>query len=163
MSAVKTGPRMLRTAVWERAGQMSVELAVLVPAIVAVALLGFNLARYVELCARFDRVSLDAVMSQGVSPSGSPEGLGGVDEVREAIVSAMGTSACEVSVSVEDASSGGSAVFDLGAGTTRFVCTMGYRPWPSSMSIAGVGYQVPAIMQHERSVVVDRYRAGVVT
>lgn len=147
----------------ERLGQMSVELAVLVPVIVAVALLGFNLARYVELCARFDRVSLDAVMAKGVSPAGSPEGLGGVEEVREAIQAAMGTTACEIEVSVEGASGEGSAVFDLAAGTTRFVCTMGYRPWPSSVGIAGVGYQVPAIMQHERTVVVDRYRAGVVT
>lgn len=147
----------------ERAGQMAVELAVLVPAIVVVALLGFNLARFTELCARFDRVSLDAVMSQGVSPSGSPERLAGVDDVREAIESAMGTSACEIEVSVEDGSGGGDALFDLAAGTTRFVCTMGYRPWPSSVGIAGVGYEMPAFLRHERSVVVDRFRAGVVT
>lgn len=40
---------------------------------------------------------------------------------------------------------------------------MRYRPWPATVSIAGVGYQAPALLSHERPVVVDRYRAGVVT
>ncbi|MCH3942361.1 MAG: pilus assembly protein [Atopobiaceae bacterium] len=55
-------------AVLEERGQMTVELAVVVPVVVVMALVVFDLMRFVALCARFDRVSLDAVVSQGISP-----------------------------------------------------------------------------------------------
>lgn len=143
---------------------MAVELAVLLPVLLAVALLGANLMRFAELCARFDRVSLDAVLAHGVSPTGPGQGLQGVEEVRSAIEDAMGEGTCEVSVRVDDRSGeGGSAVLDLAAGTVRYVCELGYRPWPASVAIAGVGYRAPALLRHERSIVVDRYRAAVVT
>lgn len=142
---------------------MAVELAVLVPVIVVVALVIWNVMRFSELCARFDRVAADAVVMHGVSPSGASGELLGVAEVRAAIEQAMGEASCEVTVSVEDVSGGeGRALIDLAAGTTRYVCKLGYRPWPGSFSIAGVGATLPELAHHERSVVVDRYRAGVV-
>lgn len=148
----------------EASGQMAVELALLVPVIVVVALVAVNLMRFAELCARFDRVSLDAVLAQGVSPEGGSEGMRGAEAVREALEAAMGDGSCEIEVSVADASgSGGGATFDLGAGTVRYVCVMRMRPWPSRAEVAGVGYQMPAMLRHEREFVVDRYRAGVVT
>ena len=143
---------------------MAVELAVLVPVIVAVALVVVNVLRFSELCARFDRVASDAVVMHGVSPAGTSGDLSGAEEVRAAIEAAMGDAACEVSVSVEAVSSGeGRALIDVAAGTSRYVCRLGYRPWPSSMSIAGVSASLPALAQHEKSVVVDRYRAAVVS
>lgn len=145
-------------------GQMTVELAVLVPVIVVVALAVVNLMSFSELCARFDRVAPDAVLAHGVSPSGAAEGLAGAEEVSGAIRAGLGTESCEVEVRIEDASRQGTgAMLDLAAGTVRYVCTMRYRPWPSTVSIAGVGYKAPALLAHERAVVVDRYRAGVVT
>ena len=44
----------------ESSGQMAVELAVLIPVIVACALVVVNVMRYAELCARFDRVGCGA-------------------------------------------------------------------------------------------------------
>ena len=52
-------------------GQMCVEMAVLLPVTLVIALAVLNLARYAELCARFDRVALDAVVACGASPSGA--------------------------------------------------------------------------------------------
>ena len=52
-------------------GQMTVELAAMLPVIIVVALIVYNLAKYAEVCSTFDRVSLDAAVSHGVSPSGS--------------------------------------------------------------------------------------------
>lgn len=148
----------------ESSGQMAVELAVLIPVIVVCALVVVNVMRYAELCARFDRVAPDAVLAHGVSPSGTTGSLAGVDEVRSAIERGMGPMACEVEVSVEDLMEGvDGALLDLSAGTTRFTCTLVFRPWPSSVSIAGVGYQVPASIRHERKIVVDRYRAAIIT
>lgn len=148
----------------ESSGQMAVELAVLIPVIVVCALVVVNVMRYAELCARFDRVAPDAVLAHGVSPSGTTSSLAGVDEVRSAIEHGMSPMVCEVEVSVEDLMEGASgALLDLSAGTTRFTCTLVFRPWPSSVSIAGVGYQVPASIRHEREIVVDRYRAAIIT
>ena len=157
-------PRAAIALARECSGQMAVELAVLVPIIVVVALLAFNLLRFAELCARFDRVSLDAVLMQGVSPVGEPEELGGVEEVREALAEAMGEARCEVDVRIDSALDAHEGLtFDLAAGTTRFVCELAYRPWPSAVEVAGVGYQAPALLRHERTIVVDRFRAAVIT
>lgn len=72
-----------------RSGQMAVELAVLVPVVLVVALVGVNLMEFMALCARFDRACLDAVVSHGVSPAGEQSQVGAVDEVREALSLAM--------------------------------------------------------------------------
>lgn len=164
-AALHMGARRRGNAVFrESSGQMTVELAVLIPVIVACALVVVNVMRYAELCARFDRVAPDAVLAHGVSPSGATSSLAGVDEVRSAIERGMSPMVCEVEVSVEDLMEGASgALLDLSAGTTRFTCTLVFRPWPSSVSIAGVGYQVPASIKHERTIVVDRYRAAIIT
>ena len=45
---------------------------------------------------------------------------------------------------------------------TDFVCTLSYHPWPSSFVIAGVSYDSPLVLRHSRSIVVDRFRSGVV-
>ena len=149
----------------EQLGQAAVEMAVLIPAIVVVALLAFNVMRYAELCARFDRVAPDAVLAHGVSPAGSSGELAGVDAVTEAIREGMGGASCEVEVAVEDLglSGSGKALLTLAAGTTRFTCTLSYTPWPSSVSIAGAGFQLPELAKHERTIVVDRWKAAIVT
>lgn len=151
-------------SVRDDAGQMAVELAVLVPVIVAVALVVANVLQFAELVSRFDRVAPDAVVLHGVSASGVSSELAGVAEVKSAIEQAMGEMPCEVAVRAEPISGDCSeARIDLAAGTTRFVCELGYRPWPSSVQIAGVGFELPAIVRHQRSFVVDRFRAAVVS
>ena len=42
-----------------QSGQMTVELAVLVPVVIMVALVVVNLMEFVDACAAFDRLSLD--------------------------------------------------------------------------------------------------------
>lgn len=142
---------------------MAVELAVLMPVLIAVALVSVNVMRFAEGCARFDRVAPDAVLTRGVSGSGSQGDLSQVSAVREAIEGAMGEVRCEVEVSVDEQGSESSgATFLLGPGLTRYVCVLKVAPWPSRVGIAGVGYEMPSFLRHERVVVVDRYRAAVV-
>lgn len=148
----------------ELCGQAAVEMALLIPVIVATALIAFNVMRFAELCARFDRVASDAVLAHGVSPAGGSNALAGVDAVKEAIEKGMGGMDCEVEVSAEDlGAADAGATFALAAGTFRFTCKLSYTPWPSSVSIAGVGFSLPAMATHERSVVVDRWKAAIVT
>ena len=147
----------------ETSGQMAVELALLVPVVVVVALCVVNLMHFTELCVRFDRVAPDAVLVHGSSPSGNSVTEVGTAEVQDAVEEAMGSGPFEVEVRVEGRTSpGGHATLDLAAGSVRYVCVLRYRPWPSSAQVAGVGYVAPAWLVHVRAVVVDRYRSAVV-
>lgn len=145
-------------------GQASVELAVMMPVILVVALLSYNLARYVALCATFDRVALDAVLTQGVAPSGAQTRIVATDEVRSCIEEALEVPRlCSVEVSAESMHDcGPTKKLFVSPLLTRFKCVLVLRPWPVSLSIAGVRYDLPLEMRHERTIVVDRYRPGVV-
>ena len=145
-------------------GQATVELAALMPIVIVVALTAYNLARYVALCATFDRVSYDAVIAQGVAPGGAQTRIAAAGEVGRCIESALDTPAtCSVEVSTEGVreSAEASGLF-LSPLLTRFRCTLVFRPWPSTFTIAGVAYASPLALRHERALVVDRYRPGVV-
>ena len=145
-------------------GQMAVELAVLMPVIIVVALVVYNLARFVSLCATFDRVSMDAVLCAGVAPSGAQTTVRGVEEVEQMLLEAMGNSdVCEVEVRAEQVGSGGgSALLSLAPALTSYTCSLTMRPWPSAFVLAGTRYDAPLVLRHERTLVVDRYRSGVV-
>ncbi len=134
------------------------------PVVLVVALASFNLARFVALCATFDRVSLDAIVSQGVSPAGAQTKLAAAGEVRACIQDALrDVRSCDVEVSVEPvgAAGGGRSLF-VSPLLTRFRCVLLFRPWPSSFVMGGVAYESPVVLRHERSMVVDRFRPGVV-
>lgn len=140
------------------------ELAVVMPVVLVVALMSYNLARYVALCATFDRVSFDAVVSQGVAPQGTQTRMAAAIAVRDCIEDALeAPRTCSVEVATESVrESGGGRRLTVSPLLTRFRCTLVFRPWPSSFSIAGVSGRFPLVLRHERSLVVDRYRPGVV-
>ena len=146
-------------------GQMAVEMAVLVPAGIVVALIVLNLCRFVEACATFDRVAMDAVVSQGVSPPGEQSALSSAGAVRSCIEQAMASSSCEVSVTVSGADvprGGGGLRFPVSPLLATYTCTLRYRPWPGSFVMAGIAFRPPVVLTHERRLVVDRFRPGVV-
>lgn len=145
-------------------GQMAMELAVLMPVVVVVALVVYNLARFVGYCATFDGVSLDAVLTQGVSPPGDQTELVAREAVRDAIARSMDAhGTCEVEVAAEPAwRGGGNASLTTSPLLTRFRCTLLFRPWPRSFALAGVAFDMPLALRHERTLVIDRFRSGVV-
>lgn len=146
-------------------GQMSVEFAALLPVMLVVALVGLNLMRYVELCSEFDQVALDAVVSQGVSPAGEQTVESAERQVRSCIEDAMGSGrsvSVEVTSTDEGRFGGSGENLTVVPSLTRFTCTLKITPWPGRLSIAGVEFVPPLRLVHERSIVVDRYRPGVV-
>lgn len=154
----------MRGIMADNRGQMAVELAVLMPVVVVVALVVYNLGRFTSLCASFDRISMDAVLSQGVAPSGSQTHLVAIDSVRSRIIESLDAGdSCDVDVSA-DRLGGDGLAGDLSVlpRLTRFTCTLTYRPWPSSFVLAGVEYDAPIALRHSRSLVVDRFSPGVV-
>lgn len=158
----------MRRGLWRRRaerGQMAVELAVVLPVCIVVALVAFNLCRFVEACATFDRVAPDAVIALGVSPAGEQSALSAAGQVRSAIQSALDMSSCEVSVQVFGAPqevAGSGLGFSVSPLLTTFTCTLRYRPWPGSFVMAGVVFSPPVALTHTRTLVVDRFRPGVV-
>ncbi|MEE8723893.1 MAG: hypothetical protein SOI23_03895 [Atopobiaceae bacterium] len=146
-------------------GQMAVELAVLLPVVIVVALIDYNLMRFVGACAAFDHVAFEQIVAQGVSPRGDAREPA-VDEIRVQIEQALQMKSCEVEVTAERmvASPGRSEglTFPISPLLTRFTCTLSYHPWPSSFVVAGVSFRAPFALVHSRALVVDRYRGGVV-
>ncbi|MDO4797307.1 MAG: hypothetical protein Q4A01_04710 [Coriobacteriales bacterium] len=144
-------------------GQMAVELAALAPVMIVVSLIVFNLSRFCMLCAMFDRVSLDAVVAHGISPSGQDAQITGVHDIQQCIEQALpAKGSCEVAVSAEEVSGEGAGRLSVMPALVRYRCRLSYAPWPSSFSIAGVSVNAPLVLWHERSLVVDRYKPGVV-
>ena len=157
--------RMVGASPARCSGQMSVEFAALLPVMLVVALVGLNLMRYVELCSEFDQVALDAVISQGVSPSGEQTVESAERQVRSCIEEAMGSErgvSVEVTSAEEGRFGGAGENLTVVPSLTRFTCTLKVTPWPGRFSIAGMEFVPPLRLVHERSVVVDRYRPGVV-
>lgn len=143
---------------------MVVEMAVMMPVAIVVALVAYNLLCFVEACAAFDQAALDAIVSQGVSPSGEQTQAAAVGAVRSALSDALGREGtCEVEVRAEQVSGeGSSASFAISPLLTRYVCTLVYHPWPRLVSLPGITFEAPVALRHERELVVDRYRPGVV-
>lgn len=144
------------------AGQMTVELAVTIPVVLVVALLVYNLGRFVQLCAAFDQVSLDAIVSQGVSPPGDQTSLSATEAIRTAVADALPGEDFDIGVAAAGPSGDDGTTFTMSPSLTRYTCTLEYRPWPSSFVIAGVPFEAPIRLRHERTLVVDRFKSGVV-
>lgn len=137
-------------------GQMVVEMAVVTPVMIAMAIVVLNLMWFIEASARFDRVAPDAVLAMAVSPEGGIDGSGGNWAVCQAIeVSVESYSAWELA---EPDGIG----FSFAPHLTRYVCTLTYHPWPSGFSVAGFDASIPVELTHQSMLVVDRYRSGVI-
>ena len=147
-----------------QSGQMAVELAVLVPVVMVVALIVVNLMEFVDACAAFDRLSLDEVIAEGVSPSGEQSVAASVAAVEGALRASLGREgSCDVEVRAERVSpEEGESLLSVAPLLTRYTCTLVFRPWPRELRLPGVMYAAPLELRHERTLVIDRYRPGVV-
>lgn len=161
------GARVARSAttlLGGRGGQMTVELAVLTPVVIVVALTIVNLMGFVEACAAFDQAAPDAVVAHGVAPAGEQDETRAAAEVRSAIEELLGREGrCEVEVRAEAVSVGSTSTgLVMSPLLTRYVCTLTYHPWPRLLRMPGVTYEAPLALRHECELVVDRFRPGVV-
>lgn len=82
-------------------GQMTVELCVVLPVAIVIAVMAVNALAFFGECAEFDRLARNAVRAQASSPSyeeGSSESAALVEESLDSVFSDANLS-CEVSVS----------------------------------------------------------------
>lgn len=149
----------------EERAQATVEMAVVTPVLLVLALIVYNVMVFASAVARFDRVVSDIVLAHAVAPEGEGDesSIDASATVQAQILNAMEGYDLQIEVS----SGQGAATSDGGllslSGTFRtYTCTMHYEPWPSSLSIAGLSLGAPAQLSHERTVTIDPWRPGVV-
>lgn len=160
------GMPRLRSALADESAQATVEMVAVVPVLLVLALIAFNLMRFTAATARFDRVAPDIVLAHGVSTQGSDgAGLddGGVESIRSELERAMDGQGVGIEVSYADRAGdhSGDGVLSLAGALRTYSCTMEYEPWPSGLSVAGVSMGAPAMLRHVREVTVDPWRPGV--
>ena len=155
----------IRMRLREERAQAKVEMAVVAPVLLALALIVYNVMVFAGAVARFDRVVPDIVLAHAVAPEGEGD-KSSVDasvRVQSEIQAAMQGYNLQVEVSSEQSSASSDGGLLSLSGTFRtYACVMYYEPWPRLLSIAGVSLGTPAKLSHERAVTVDPCRPGVV-
>ena len=146
-------------------GQMAVEMAVVLPILLAVAGIAINLMVYLGDCARFDRVAAEAVRIQAASPGYSNySSTSRAQEVQKQIELAFATSDhLTITVTVHEGTTDGSTDGDrvtlsLVPRLETYTCTLSYRPWGFGKSFFGIEFSG---ISHTRQYVIDPYRPGV--
>ncbi len=180
----------MRAMLAEDRAQATVEMAVVTPVMIVLALIVYNVMVFASASARFDRVAPDIVLAHGVSAGGDGGAPGEAGDptaaIKRELTGAM--EGYEVSIEVEaadgdaaDAGKGdgepaGERAGDAAPGATggaggllsmvgalrTYRCILRYEPWPRIGSIAGVAFGAPPRLTHERLVTVDPWRPGVV-
>lgn len=155
----------IRTGLREERAQAMVEMAVVTPVLLVLALIAYNVMIFAGAVARFDRVVPDIVLAHAGAPGGEGDesSIDASATVQAQIQDAMEGYDLQVEVSSEQGTTSSDGGLLSLSGTFRtYTCTMHYEPWPSSLSIAGVSLGAPAVLTHERAVTVDPWRPGVV-
>ena len=141
-----------RTAV-DEGGQMTVEMAVAMPALIVVAVIAVNACTFFYQCAVFDRVAHEAVRVYAASPAYG-EGSGqACASVEQAVRSQLDDQ--NLDVSVADA--------NVGADFDDYRVTLGFQPTLFGMGLRSevFGVSMPQL-EHTTSYVVDSYKPGVI-
>lgn len=148
----------------ETRAQATVEMAVVAPVLIVLALIVYNIMMFLSATARFDRVAPDIVLAHAASPAGADDREGSVvGTVAAELSEAMGSYGVEIEVTcAEEESSGVGSVFSLVGGQRTYRCVMKYVPWPGNVVLAGVDMGAPVVLEHIREVTVDPWRPGVV-
>lgn len=148
----------------EMRAQATVEMAVVAPALIVLALIVYNIMMFLSATARFDRMAPDIVLAHAASPAGADDREGSVvGTVATELSEAMGSYGVEIEVTcAEEESSGVGSIFSLVGGQRTYRCVMKYVPWPGNVVLAGVDMGAPVVLEHVREVTVDPWRPGVV-
>lgn len=146
----------------EDKAQATVEMAVVLPVLLILAILVYNVMLFACAVARFDHVVADVVMAQAVSPPGDSGATDGAARVAASLEEAMEGYRVLISVAGERGASTDGGVLELVGALHTYRCEMRFQPWPGALSIAGVSLGAPLELTHTRSITVDPWRPGVV-
>ena len=144
---------LFRWGAREESGQMSVELMVVLPVALAVAVVAVNALVFFGDCAAFDRAARNAVRVYATSPGYGIQAGQTQAKIATALTESMDDDFKEASVSAEGVT----------AGLVRYTATLDYAPNLFGMGIreSVFGVQLPHL-KHSISLVVDTYKPGIV-
>lgn len=133
-------------------GQATVELAVVLPIVIVVAVIVVNALTFLGSCATFDRVARQAVCAWGAAPEAGQSSQEVAALVKEEVERAVGAPHVTVAVRAEGA----------GAGLVRYTARMEYLPTLFGLGLRReiFGVALPPLV-HEVSMTVEAYRPGV--
>ena len=137
----------------DESGQMTVEMAVAMPALIVVAVIAVNACTFFYQCAVFDRVAHEAVRVYAASPAYG-EGSGqACASVEQAVRSQLDDQNLDVSV----------VYAKVGADFDEYRATLGFQPTLFGMGLRSevFGVSMPQL-EHTTSYVVDSYKPGVI-
>lgn len=140
-----------KRALDDERGQMTVELLVVLPVVLIVAVIAVNALTFFGDCAAFDRLARNAVRLCAASPAyGQDVGQSALD-VRAMVEEAMGRDNLEV----EAEASGGAL------GHATFTVTLRYAPTLFGLGLRDevLGVRLPHL-EHRTSLTVDPYKPG---
>lgn len=134
-------------------GQMTIELAVAFPVLIAVAVIAVNACTFFADCAVFDRVAHEAVRVHAASPAYRQGNAQSCSLIEQDIRSAIDAPNVDVNVAY------GAEGFDF----VRFTATMEFSPTLFGMGLHSevFGVSLPRLT-HSTSLVVDVYKSGVI-
>ena len=137
----------------KQAGQMTIELACAMPALIVVAVIATNALAFFADCAEFDRVAREAVRIHAASPAYGQTADQSCALVEQTVKSTLDRP--NIDLSVSHAPTG----FDYEA----FTVTVEYSPTLFGMGLRSevLGVALPRL-KHETTYVVDPYKPGVV-
>jgi len=149
-------------------GQMTVELAVTIPVVMAVAAIVINTMVYLDVSARFDRLAAEAVRIEAVAPHYGAYGTEArVGRVRLRLQEQFADEArfVRIEVKVNKGPSPGSIgdtlepIFLLVPQLETYECTLRYSPFGFGNSFFGINFLE---MSHTRSYTIDPFRPAVI-
>lgn len=145
-------------------GQSTVEFALLIPVMIVVGLILYNLGVFLYYAASFEQVAQDMILAHAVSftvaeNSSSPEEA--VQQQLAAYFSDAPRCSIEVTKNAVDTEISSDRIV-LSPYLERFVCVLEYRPWPGHVKLPFLEMVAPVFLRKEVSLVVDRFRPGVV-
>lgn len=146
-----------------------VELAIVAPVLIIMAIVVLNLMVFVGASARFDRVAPDVVIALGVAPASDERGDPIMDmsaAIEQSLNESMGRYGAVVEVELEGKAGGegrgARGTLDIAAGLKAYRCSMVYTPRPRLFGIAGFELGAPLELRHDRVVVIDPWKPSVV-
>ncbi len=129
---------------------MVVELCVVMPVVLMVAVAVIDGLVFAAAASKFDHLSSQAILAEATSPGGTefdPDLIGA--NVQSLLIEEMEDS----HVNIEIAVSGSGHVCE-------FKCTMSFVPWPLGAGGTVMGMSVPALLEHEPVFCVRPYVIG---
>lgn len=135
----------------DECGQMTVELCIVFPVAIAIALIVVNAATFLGYCSQFDRVARNAIRVVAASPEGGQTKSDSINRIKNEIASSIGDPnvSCDVTVASDS------------FGLDKYEATLIYRPTLFGVGINSsvFGVRLPSL-SHVSTLVVDPYVPG---